>query len=190
MVTTGIPLAGGLGLNSADATAAFPFVIIGAFFLLHGYLVYRGTAKVPPQRLWGFIDRPNIDLACAWLGAGFVTFGLGQILSVPPWLPIDIVGQVISWSGAPLFLVGVLCYVFLPKFMTPAWARTPEGLAEAAEVFAAAKDAAAAEKAAIAADKAAYLAAKAAKKAAKKGKDEQPEQADVGEEADASQPAG
>jgi hypothetical protein len=169
MVTNGIPLASGLGLNSADATAAFPFLILGFFFATHGYLVYRGIAKVPPQRLWGFLDRPNIDLVCAWLGLGLLMFGCGQILSVPPFLPLDIVGQVISWSGAPVFLFGVICYIHLPKFMTPAWARTPEGIAQAAEEFAAAQAAAAAEKAAIAADKAAYLAAKAAKKAAKKG---------------------
>lgn len=164
MITTGIPLASGLGLNSADATAAFPFVILGFFFFMHGYLVYRGIAKVPPQRLWGFLDRPNIDLVCTWLGAGFLLFGCGQLLSIPPFLPLDIAGQVISWSGAPVFLFGIICYVHLPTFMTPAWARTPEGIAEAAEVFAAAQAAAAAEKAAIAADRAAYLAAKAAKK--------------------------
>ena len=169
MVTTGIPLASGLGLNSADATAAFPFLIVGFFFAAHGYLVYRGIAKVPPQRLWGIIDRPNIDLACTWLGVGFLMFGGGQILSVPPFLPLDIVGQVISWSGALVFLFGVICYIHLPKFLTPVWARTPEGIAQAAEEFAAAQAAAAAEKADIAADRAAYLAAKRAKKAARKG---------------------
>jgi hypothetical protein len=165
MVATGIPLASsGLGLTSADATAAFPFLLLGFFFFVHGYLVYRGIAKVPPQRLWGFLDRPNIDLVCAWLGAGLLLFGCGQLLSIPPFMPLDIAGQVIAWSGAPVFLVGIICYVHLPEFMTPAWARTPEGIAVAAEEFAAAQAAAAAEKAAIAADREAYKAAKAAKK--------------------------
>lgn len=170
-----MPLAGGMGLTSADGTAAFPFLLVGFFFAVHGYLVYRGIAKVPPQRLWGFIDRPNVDLACAWLGAGLLMFGCGQLLSIPPFMPVDIVGQVIAWSGAPVFLVGIVCYIALPRFLTPQWARTPEGIALAAQEFAAAQAALAAEKADDAAHKAAHKAARAARKAKPAAAEAQPE---------------
>lgn len=137
METTGIPLAAGLGVNATDGTSALPLAVLGLFLAWHGFLVYSGTVKVAPQRLWAFLQRPDIDLACAWVGSGLVLWGIGWFLSIPPFLPVDIFGQVVAWGGAVVFLVGVVCYVYLPRWLRPAWARTAPTLAAAAQAAAA-----------------------------------------------------
>lgn len=120
------PLAAGgnaLGITPADATSAAPLAVLGLFLAWHGYLVYTGKVKVQPQRGLIFLQRPDIDLSAAWCGAGLVLWGVGWLLSIPAFLPVDIVGQIVAWTGAVAFVFGIVTYVYLPKPLRPAWSR-------------------------------------------------------------------
>jgi hypothetical protein len=127
----GIPLAAGgngLGLSAADGTSALPLGILGLCLAWHGYLVYTGKVPVPRTRR-AFLYRPDIDLSGLWCGLGLVLWGVGWSLSIPPFLPIDILGQIVAWTGAALFIFGIVAYIYLPVYLylperlRPAWAR-------------------------------------------------------------------
>lgn len=111
-----------LGITpSGGSTAALTMVVLGIFLAWHGYLVYSGQVPVRPFPGRAF-SRPDIDLASGWCGAGLVAWGAGWLLSIPPSLPVDIIGQILAAPGAVIFLFGVLSYIYMPKRLRPAWA--------------------------------------------------------------------
>lgn len=125
----GTPLAAGsiLGLTAADGAYAAPLAVLGLLLAWHGVRVYSGRVRVPPRRGRVFLYRPDIDLSAAWCGSGLALWGIGWLLSIPPSLPVDIIGQILAWAGAVVFLFGLVSYVYLPRRLRPAWAGAGAG---------------------------------------------------------------